>query len=279
MRRQTLIIIPGFLTESHHSMPYHADSPLSQYDPTAHLDYRAWQRDLTGLCQQNVHVHTVHWNSQSPLKLAGHGLKAILDYIKQPKGLPHKLLAITQELHLTWSKAISESDHVFSEVCELVQKQSKTSEVILLGHSLGGRIALKALNHLAKHEQTVQLPKVCAWAPAISIKDLDWLLLDALHTPPEICYSQEDRILKYLFPLGQGEPIKGNILDLITILQALHFHKDSQRVLGYSGPPQSVSKVHKLSKDYTQSNMTHLSYLPKANMLFEQSSYLSKLLK
>ena len=279
MKKKTLIIIPGFLTDSHALAKAHKASSLNEYDPTAQLDHRAWQKELKNLCHQEVQVQTLQWDSQSPVELVSSGLKIFVDYIRLPLGLPHKILALAQTLHDSWSKAINESDLVYHDLCRLVEKASQDSEVTLLGHSLGGRIALKALSQLAREGRLKRLPQVSAWAPAITIEDLDWSLLETLAQPPEICFSQEDLVLNYLFPLGQAAPLNGDSTDLLNLLQTFALRTNEQRALGHIGPPDRAPLLQELSHDYTAKKMRHLNYLPQASLLFQESTYLAQLLK
>ena len=96
----------------------------------------------------------------------------------------------------TWRRARASADAIQSDVIRYLQ--GIRSPIYLVGHSLGGRIALRVA-------QTMPVHKVLTLAPAVDIHSVDYALV-AEHAAekPSVFYSPRDRVLSTLFTCGQS---------------------------------------------------------------------------
>ena len=176
MSRKTLIIVPGFLTEPHTLARSKQSSVLSNLDPSAVLDRRAWLTSIKQICHEDVEIVNFNWASQSVIELLWSTLGPVLikarhlsfDFLKS------RLLQSAGEIHNAWTTARNECDAQVPALHSLIADHSKLGEVYVLGHSLGARLALQTLNHQKEHDKPLEY-RLSVWAPAISQKDLNWL--------------------------------------------------------------------------------------------------------
>ena len=138
-------------------------------------------------------------------------------------------------------------------------------------------MALKAIERLSL-EGFSPLPKVVAWAPAISESELSCATLDKTPLPPEIIYSSADIILKFIFPLGQGPRPQVGFLGGLSLISKLLQTRDERRALGLVGPSTHTKNLHTMAQDMSEQKLTHLGYLPAAEYLFKSSHYLCDLI-
>ena len=279
MSRKTLIIIPGFLTEPHSLARQEQDSALSCLDPSAVLDRRAWSVVMNQLCHENVDIVSFHWASQSAIELLWSTLGPILSKAQHLSFdfLKSQLLKSAGDIHDAWTHACQECDAQVPNLHRLIVEKSSMSDVYVLGHSLGARLALKTLNHQMKSSQRLAY-RLSAWAPAISQKDLDWSFLAQQHFVPEIAYSQADLVLKLIYPIVQSFRPSGHILDILSLVRSLLNQDDEKKAIGYIGPPHSIPKISQFSLNLSAQHVRHMTYLPTADYLFKSSYYLKDLL-
>jgi pimeloyl-ACP methyl ester carboxylesterase len=110
--------------------------------------------------------------------------------------------------------------------------------VVLVGHSLGGRIALRVAETGA-----VDLRAVVCLAPAVAASSLraDGLVSFARQARLAVVHSAEDQVLSVLFRLGEGT---------------------SEHAVGYAGAPASWTGVRNQRVD-----CGHLDYAARAEAL------------
>ncbi len=280
MSHKSLIVIPGFLTEPHTLARQDQSSAFNKLDPSAALDRRAWELAFQHLTHDDVEVLTFQWASQSAIELLWETLGPIL---KQARNLSldfvkSQLMKSAGDIHDAWTQARTECDAQIQALHELIAERCNLGEVQVIGHSLGARLALKTMHEQAQQGHSLDY-KLSAWAPAISLKDLDWERLSRQKYLPEIMYSQADLVLKLIYPLGQGARPSGHMLDIITLLASLMNSNPQKQALGLIGPPSVAASIKQRSIDLSAQNIRHLTYLPSAEYLFKSSQYLKEYLK
>ena len=279
-RTSTLIVIPGFLTEPHRLAQDHPSKALDTLDPTSYLDRRSWQRSINAVCDDRVNVECFEWGSQSALHvltelvspLIARGSPLALSSGK----LASRIMQIATELHSSWCAARDEADRAVDDLCSQILSAPKSDRVTIIAHSLGARIALRALDRLYRSGERA-LPKLSAWAPAISESEMSCEAIAQLAAPPELIYSRADLVLKYIFPLGQGPRPRMSLLGGLNLITTLANSEPHKRALGLVGPPTNAPTLASIAQDFTDRPMTHLGYLPAAEYIFHSSLYLSEL--
>lgn len=272
----SLIVIPGFLSEPHALAQQHHESALNQLDPTAFLDRRSWENTLRALCNERVNLIVYQWPGQSATELFLEMLTMLLSQGGRFNQLKHSLLSLAQELYTAWFNAVHACDAQVEDVTHLYQELCAQGEVYVLGHSLGGRLALKALE-LHSANPSTRTPKVSAWAPALNSTEMKWTTLNQLKSVPEIMYSQADQVLKLIYPLAQNFQPKMPVMSLLKVLSSILANQSHPKAIGLVGPPPTYPMLFKHSIDLTSRQMNHLGYLPSAEYLFGQSRYLGDL--
>lgn len=119
---------------------------------------------------------------------------AITDFI-EPFAAVHRATWHAQHLPWNWRAAVEHADYEAEILARWVDRHDHP--IIMMGHSLGGRIVLKA----AQLAQSA--PDVIAFAPAIFNRDIDTDELFSPHRTVEIYRSPTDYILRGLFPVGE----------------------------------------------------------------------------
>ena len=112
-----------------------------------------------------------------------------------------------------WQQCRTNADFQVLQLVALLQREVfQDCNITLIGHSLGGRIVLKAAEYCGAIVEelgmpAVQLRSVVALAPAILDEELDWSMVrkGIVKQKPEIFYSNEDLILSLLFRAGEGK--------------------------------------------------------------------------
>jgi hypothetical protein len=269
-------VIPGFLTEPHSLIQSDTNAVLSQVDPTAILDRRGWHTAAKMCCHEQVEVITYQWASQSAINLLAQTLGRLLPNIRRPSNLNLHLVKVAKDIYQAWYNAIKECDAKVQELSTYYQELGTQGEVYVLGHSLGARLAIKALDHLSTHT-TDNLPKVSGWAPALNADDADWMSLDQLMNPPEILFSEYDLVLKMIYPLGQDAHLTTPIHQLINIVTTTLKQDERKKAVGLIGPPQECYSLLEIALNLNEKKMSHLGYLPCSDYLFKKSTYLSSL--
>jgi pimeloyl-ACP methyl ester carboxylesterase len=206
-KRPAVVFVPGFLTER---------------DP-AEGDELPWRDPFVLFGEgQDVATYVLHWPAGTLLRALGAGsaLDSTITAIdKVGRYLPAHLMAaaafsptvlaaalgVASPVFLTaiatWKQAVSAADRVGSHPDAWVAGVHKERPVILVGHSLGGRIVLRATCSGPRRRARA----VVALAPAIEQAsiNLNGASLGSL-TKPTICHSENDWVLKYLFRLAEG---------------------------------------------------------------------------
>lgn len=191
--KKHVLIIPGFLTEK-----TYIKYGLHEIDALGHLHHCDWYRHFITMpgCF-NANIHYYNWASQSSVTSC---LRQIFD--KKPFPIPVPKIIPTPhtiQLRKSWKDAVEYADRQASYLVNLVRDLQ--GEVFVIGHSLGGRIALRLL------EKQDQIGNdrvfVCALAPAIMERELYIQHHNEL-VKNEIFYSRHDIVLRFLFGLGEG---------------------------------------------------------------------------
>jgi len=189
-----VFLIPGFLTEIRGS----------EYGPIRPNDEKSWARHFNALTNQyQANYYVVNWPS-APL------LDGFKEFFSQ--GIINMILKRVMPLgpinptlwnlaRSVWKEAIINSENAAKKLYRHLLLENKPH--ILIGHSLGGRIALRVCEMALASAKP--LHRTIALAPAIGQNELSWNTFNKCsHNDLEILYSKKDKVLKYLFPIGQG---------------------------------------------------------------------------
>ena len=173
-----IIVIPGFLTQEHPETPFEGWS-----EPFIKL---AEERDLC--------VGGLYWPSGSLHDFFGD--VSLLDYVGA------KIINFGFDALNTWQRAVDATEQAGRNFEEWLPHTQRP--IILVGHSLGARLALIAAQYVSPQ----RLHGVVALAPAYEARLCDYTLLDrGVKSPPLIAYSSNDMVLKTLFIAGQHPEI------------------------------------------------------------------------
>ncbi len=243
--RPAIIFVPGFLSEGDPQQP-------------------GWRRQMVAVAgRHDLASYVLHWPSglgpESPLKVlveqldalsstsAGVGLAAVAAV--GPPGLALVGIPIAQLAYdvaaKAWKDAVGFADVVGSAPEHWTQALNRP--VILVGHSLGGRIVLRA----AESGRVNSLESVIALAPAVRLKDLTLKrVVENSIRPPEVYWSRSDLVLEFLFRIGE-----------IT----------STHALGFTGPSARSGLSSFDTSVYADTVTAHGSYQEIAAELLRES--------
>jgi len=144
--------------------------------------------ELNGILMSGVLPYLTPFHLTGPLGLLfGGGLE--LKTVKRIKAI--------------WDTAVDNAD---AFAAELASEGKYNGIKLVVGHSLGGRIALNYREQLIRSsgQSPIDLPDVITLAPAISHDELDFSLRGAgSGGSVEVFHSNWDLVLKFLFRLGQ----------------------------------------------------------------------------
>lgn len=218
--RPTLIFVPGFFTE-----PLNRNSPID----------RSWDTQIKQICvSENVSGVLVRWPSGNIFSLD----------IRARDFLDTRALQTTLN---AWGSAYTQSEIYTERIAQLIR--SIQGGVILMGHSLGGKIVLK----IAEQFPSPNLQKVIALAPALEVSKFDFReAARSVPTKPIICYSAKDRVLSLIFACGQSQNLLLTTLQNIRANPRVALHALSgvieQRALhpaiGLVGVPKEFSHLY-----------------------------------
>ena len=166
--RPLLIMIPGFFTK-----------PLVQGTPI----HDSWSVGVSTICRHSdLNGCVLHWDSGN-----------ILDLDLSFSGIYNG--GSLESVLTAWRAACERADTCVAQVSEFIKNSDK--EVYLMGHSLGGKIALKVA-------ETTPIKCLISLAPAVDIHGIDYdSVSKSVETSPVICHSQRDRVLSTIFTCGQ----------------------------------------------------------------------------
>lgn len=189
---------------------------LSQTDPN--MSMSGWTDEILKFSEQKViSCAGLYWESES-----------IFDAIRpliQAHSNPSELLKL-------WTSAKTSADQTVDFLVNFVEATPK--RIILLGHSLGGRIVLKTAERL----QTKKLHGLIALASAVEAKELDLHKVSANVTQkPQIYYSHRDLVLLCLFGLASN-PKAVMSRNPFTYVQQILESRSSSPAIGCAGIPR-----------------------------------------
>lgn len=164
-----VVVIPGFLNETDISNPL-----------------KGWDEPILQFCSENMFsAGGLYWDSKSFTKNEVNSLSL------------HKL---QNGILDTWRAARKEADRISKKLDEILNVVDRP--IILVGHSLGGRIALQ----YASRKGIKPLRSVYALAPAVSRSEID---LETIEENVEksviLGYSKRDLVLQCLYPIGRNK--------------------------------------------------------------------------
>ena len=102
----------------------------------------------------------------------------------------------------TWRAARKEADRVAKRLSEVLENVNRP--VILVGHSLGARIALL----YTSQKKITPIQSIYALAPAVSASEIDISQVeDNVDKSVLIGYSRQDLVLQCLYPIGRNKSL------------------------------------------------------------------------
>ena len=182
-----------------------------EHDLLQAVDGRGWERQLR--CALPPHcmlpVELFPWHSRRLIELLPALAPLIQHLIKRrlrpPRNLPELLSLLralgdaAQGLRELWDAAREAAEAGAIKLAhQLEERHSPDERLILIGHSLGARLALRAATHLAPRPLSL-----LALAPAIREAELDHAVLSRPTQQIEIAYSERDLILRWLYFLAE----------------------------------------------------------------------------
>ena len=236
-----LIMVPGFFTQ-----------PIV---PGVVVD-QSWDNSVAEVCRtQNINGQIIRWDSGNflnlDLRVTGFsGIRSVESALK------------------TWRQASANADARASEIATYIRSLSQP--VFLVGHSLGGRIALKVA------EQT-PVEKLMALAAAVDIRSVDYEHISGnVRSRPVVCFSRRDRVLSTLFTCGQSSrkvlsAIRGArvnparaLRDVASVIQS----RATTPALGLVGVPSQYSYIF----ESRETQYRHVEYAGHFARLWESSA-------
>ena len=266
-------LIPGFLTEL--PLPREGSregalarlqrllqSLIESSDPLQLIDGRGWVGALSAALPEEAQssIELVSWPSRRLFELLP-TLTPILRLLRRQRltlfgraALPQLLLSLGQSawtLQQLWVAAREAADEASVQLAAQLRAGHPAGEpILLIGHSLGARLALRAALRCVENPVYV-----LALAPAMREQEL----IGEAKRPSsnfarllEVGYSPDDRILQWLYPLAE-------------LGGALPFSQSSE-ALGSVGP-----RVGDLCIPLPCSPMGHLSYMDGLSRLLPRS--------
>ena len=217
-----IIVIPGFLTQQNSDRPFDEWSePVIQF---AH--------------EHNLSVAGLYWPSGK--------LSDFFEGIEWLQFAGAGLVSMGLQALRVWERAINATEQAGRNFNEWLPRGPRP--IILLGHSLGARLALIT----AQHVPLKRLSGVIALAPAYETHLCNYSHLDrGVRQPPLITYSDKDLVLKTLFIAGQNPEIitlgiAGQLIRQIGLPLAFAkymFDRTYDAALGSVGVPEIHQEV------------------------------------
>lgn len=200
-KRPALVFIPGFLTAQAPNKPFEKwTSQITDlakyYDMAAYGLY--WpSAEIADLLKGDAWTRTLcSFSTFSPSSLSVLSSSLLSPAVTAPilgLGVPTLLNALK-----TWKKTVAYADIIGKNPDSWLESFDRP--VVVLGHSLGGRMAI----YSAIHTKSSQLKQVYAMAPAVLPQNCHFEQISkSLHYKVGVLYSENDAILKYLFRLAE----------------------------------------------------------------------------
>ena len=214
-----IYLVPGYLGENW-ALP-HGPHRVDPNDSTDLGKWANYARDFANRVDADVFL--VNWPSAPTLRRMLEfwpRVKALLDQADAFTGelephaisllLSHPLLLASASLAYFgahWQTARREADHAGVELAHLCRQNS--GRTIVIGHSLGGRVALRVREF---YEGTNNVPQPVVFAPAVSPREINWLNFAKNREPAECFFSKHDLMLALLY--GTAQLLHGPALGL-----------------------------------------------------------------
>ena len=197
--RPAVVFIPGFLTEK---------TPINE-DPLS-----VWRKEIIAYAKKkDMAAFAVYWPSTpatalimnykwlrltgaiDTLKLAGIAMAGPMLLNPIPLGLSMTVVMAARRM---WKRAVQNADEVAENPFKWLGNLDR--EIVLIGHSLGGRIALKACANVPGQK----IKKVYAMAPAVLKSECQpKKITQNTKSKGTVYYSEHDWILQYAFRIGE----------------------------------------------------------------------------
>lgn len=238
-----LIFIPGFMTE-----------PLADYkDP-----FPSWSEGIRKFCKlQGFSACILQWPAGN---------------IAEFSSIGRRKFDITKSVGSTWNRAVRNADMQARTLRSEIQSLQR--EIILVGHSLGGRIALRSAEGLRGRK----LRSLVALAPAYDISIVKFTeISNRVEKKPIVCYSHQDMTLSVLFTCGQNNKalidcirnIRATPANSLRVLAGILDQRASNPALGLVGVPREFESSY-ISKN---TQLRHYEYSAHIEDLLNQMAY------
>lgn len=150
-----------------------------------------WGQSVPAFVGPHANLDRLHWKSVPFGKIM-----PTVDQINQRKvGIAGAILGHNVE---NWRQAIKVADAEADGLAAWLDARIEIPQ-LLIGHSLGARIVLKAAIK-SKHQHV----HVVALAPALSVSEFDMTALDSPHRSIDVFFSPTDYVLGVAYPVGQS---------------------------------------------------------------------------
>jgi len=235
------ILAEGFLTEDN-----------------THEDYKHWFDEIESR-YPDARMYRIFWAAKSKRNAEAQVKRAMSI---RPFSLASAILGGT--FNSWWREAKVEADLTGQELGKFLEAQENSSEVILLGHSLGGRLLIRCMEYLA-NRPSVELEAIIIAGSAIADSEIAWDKNKVFSTTKQAfnIFSTNDQVLKYLFRIGDEE-----MQDQIRSfnLKRLVACATIKSPIGLIG----TSKLPFQNVDVSSSVPDHFLYAPMLGAIFEK---------
>lgn len=236
-----VFLIPGFLTELR-DVRYGPESVDAASDATP------WARRFAPLLRYiPANFFLVNWPSKTVFpklraleeRLGPYALWGVVAAAFYPLVVPKFILKfLVKAARQPWFEAVQNAEQIAGELSDLLAQREQP--YLLVGHSLGGRIAMRCCERAGSRNDQ-HLPRAIALAPAISENEINWqAFLNYRPDNLEVLFSRNDRVLKMLFPIGQG-----STKSAIGLVGVPKEHEDKIRSV------DATSRRHRKSRGHT----------------------------
>lgn len=240
-KRPLLLIIPGFLNEKD------IQQPLS-----------GWYEQTLRFAHENAFSAAgLYWNSRG---LTNNRVTSL-----NPYRLSKGLLA-------TWRDAAKEADRIVMPLRRALKEIDRP--IILVGHSLGGRIALKVGERFPKGKIQSIVTLAAAYESSVCKYDK---IQSSVQNKVIVCHSQRDMVLQSLFTLGQSSRsvLKGlkafqtkDKWSMLGALSEIATHRVTNPAIGLYGIPSSHMSDKFIVQDCNP--LGHLDYCKELCAILSQ---------